>query len=73
MLIITTGACVNQRHSEEKDCMIQLHAVGSTTAEFVGSLSESASLDDDITTDDDNEANHLLEDEENNIVDKVPL
>jgi len=40
----------NKRHGEEKDRMIQLRAVSSTTAEYVGSLSESAALDDDVTS-----------------------
>ena len=51
-----------KRHSEEKDHMIQLRAVGSSTAEYVGSSSgtaEPAALDDDITPDDDNEPNNL--------------
>ena len=76
-----------KRHCEEKDHIIQLRAVGSSTAEYVGSSSgtaESAALDDDITPDDDNEPNDLdrggndikdllEEDEEDDIADKLPL
>jgi len=84
VLIITTGACVSPRRGEEEDHIIRLRAVGSSTAEYVGSSSESAALDDYITPDDDNEPNDLdgggddiedllEEDEEDDIADKVPL
>jgi len=37
--ITTTGLKKRKRHSEEKDHMIQLRAIGSTTAEYIGSSS----------------------------------